>query len=491
MSIKELAEWHQKNPIAPYEPEQSYNGPRDSGETIRAATGTETYNNSVTISSKTLSTDTVKESERWYSTGAWGYHKHYEVIWTESTGTVYTYDASVRADNTFNINFVGQTADNSSVSVSSVNNIELNGNIGNTQLYENTANGVTARTEKGTVSISSQKGSLLQSGGGIYAEDVYLNAAKDMQGMTIVAGDTVNLSAINLMESHNDSAQHSIDVSIKGAGLAKGNVVLGNIGSVTTNATGSSMPINDKGEKTTGVTGLVSIATSAVEGNITQANDSLIVSDRIDLSSKNGAIYGQKQANGSITALRLYAGQQSSGTDSDTGMVNASALESISLEQVDGKLRLGRIYATRGDVTLKIAQGSVEDALPYVANSRGTAEEMLARWKSLGIIASDSSDTENAAMIAAKTKQNQSVYANNDEYTVWDTYALLYAVQDNLVNPDTSVLPESSDKEPNIIGHNITINVGDSVGLNSDTPQRIDMNTLVANDDSGNNLNMV
>ena len=311
--------------------------------------GTETYNNSVTISSKTLSTDTVKESERWYSTGAWGYHKHYEVIWTESTGTVYTYDASVRADNTFNINFVGQTADNSSVSVSSVNNIELNGNIGNTQLYENTANGVTARTEKGTVSISSQKGSLLQSGGGIYAEDVYLNAAKDMQGMTIVAGDTVNLSAINLMESHNDSAQHSIDVSIKGAGLAKGNVVLGNIGSVTTNATGSSMPINDKGEKTTGVTGLVSIATSAVVGNITQANDSLIVSDRIDLSSKNGAIYGQKQANGSITALRLYAGQQSSGTDSDTGMVNASALESISLEQVDGKLRLGRIYATRGD----------------------------------------------------------------------------------------------------------------------------------------------
>ena len=490
MSNKELAEWHQKNPIAPYEPEQSYNGPRDSGETIRAATGTETYNNSVTISSKTLSTDTVKESERWYSTGAWGYHKHYEVIWTESTGTVYTYDASVRADNTFNINFVGQTADNSSVSVSSVNNIELNGNIGNTQLYENTANGVTARTEKGTVSISSQKGSLLQSGGGIYAEDVYLNAAKDMQGMTIVAGDTVNLSAINLMESHNDSAQHSIDVSIKGAGLAKGNVVLGNIGSVTTNATGSSMPINDKGEKTTGVTGLVSIATSAVEGNITQANDSLIVSDRIDLSSKNGAIYGQKQANGSITALRLYAGQQSSGTDSDTGMVNASALESISLEQVDGKLRLGRIYATRGDVTLKIAQGSVEDALPYVANSRGTAEEMLARWKSLGIIASDSSDTENAAMIAAKTKQNQSVYANNDEYTVWDTYALLYAVQDNLVNPDTSVLPESSDKEPNIIGHNITINVGDSVGLNSDTPQRIDMNTLLAKDDSGNYLNL-
>ena len=171
-------------------------------------------------------------------------------------------------------------------------------------------------------------------------------------------------------------------------------------------------------------------------------------------------------------------------------MVNASALESISLEQVDGKLRLGRIYATRGDVTLKVAQGSVEDALPYVANSRGTAEEMLARWKSLGIIASDSSDTENAAMIAAKTKQNQSVYANNDEYTVWDTYALLYAVQDNLVNPDTSVLPESSDKEPNIIGHNITINVGDSVGLNSDTPQRIDMNTLLAKDDSGNYLNL-
>lgn len=490
ISNKELAEWHQTHPIDPFEPGQSYNGSRDSGETIRVTTGSETYKNSVTISSNTLDTDTVKESERWYSTGLWGYHKHYEVIWTESTGTVYTYDASVKADNTFNINFVGHAADSASVTVNSTNNIELNGNIGNTQLYQDSVNGVTMRTEKGTVSISSQKGSLLQSGGAIYAADVYLNAAKDMQGISIVAGDSVNLSAINLMESQNDTAQQSIDIKIKGAGLAKGNVVLGNIGSVTTGASGSSMPINAKGEKTTGITGSVTISTSAVEGNITQAAGSLMVSDRIDLHSQNGAIYGQKQADGSVTALRLYAGQQSSGTDSPTGMVNASALGDIALEQVNGNLRLGRIYATRGDVILNVPQGSVEDALPYVANDRGTDEERLARWRSLGIIAGDSSDTENAAMIAAKTKQLQSANDNNNEYAVWDTYALLYAIQDSLLNPDTSVLPESSDKEPNIIGHNITINVADSVGLNSDTPQRIDMNTLLAKDEGGNYLNL-
>ena len=488
VSTEQIAEWHKQNPIPPIEPGQSYNGPRNSGETIRVATGTEAYNNYVTVSSKQLNTDTVKESERWYSSGLWGYHKHYEVIWTESTGTLYTYDAVVKADNTFNINFVGHAADNASVTVSSLNNIELNGNIGNTQLYENTTNGVTTRTEKGTVSISSQKGSLLQNGGGIYAADVYLEAAKDMQGMTIVAGDTVNLNAINLMESQNDGAQHSIDISIKAAGLAKGNVVLGNVGSVTTGAGGSSMPINDKGEKTTGVTGLVNIATRGVEGNITQADDSLIVSDRIDLSTTNGSIYGQKQADGSITALQLYAGQQPTGADTLSASVNASAKGDIAIEQLDGNLRVGRIYSAAGDVSLTISQGSVEDALPYVAYNGGDADAALAKWRLLGIIEGDSTDKENAEMLAAKNFQNSS--AEQDAYEAWDAYALLYAIQDSIVNPVTSALPDTSEKDPNVIGHNITITVADSVGINMNTPQRIDMDTLLAKDSSGNYLNL-
>ena len=482
VSTEQIAEWHSTHTIDPYEPGQSYNGPRDSGETIRVATGTEDYNNYVTISSKQLNTDTVKESERWYSSGLWGYHKHYEVIWTESTGTLYTYDAVVRADNTFNINFVGHDADNASVTVSSLNNIELNGNIGNTKLYETTTDNTIVRQEKGTVNITSQNGSLIQSGGALYGADIDLTAAKDMQNITIVAGDVVNVSAVNSMTTPSELVQNNLTLNVQGAYLAKGNVVLGNLGSVVTSEAGSSVPLNASGAKTTGVTGLVSINAAGSEGNIFQKSGSLIVSDRIDLSTTNGSIYGQKQADGSVTALQLYAGQQPTGADTLNASVNASAKGDIALEQRDGNLRVGRIYSAAGDVSLTISQGSVEDALPYVANNRGDADAALAKWRLLGIIESDSSDAENAEMLAAKNFQNTS--AKLGAYEAWDAYGLLYAIQDSIVNPGTSALPDTSDKDPNVIGHNITINVADSVGINSGVVKKIDTNTLLDKDEA-------
>ncbi|MGM9583851.1 MAG: hypothetical protein ACI3WU_09050, partial [Phascolarctobacterium sp.] len=488
ISTKELAEWHKQHPIEPSEPGQSYQGERDSGEIIRNTAATASYDNYVTIASTKLAGDTVIESERKYASGLWGYHKHYEVIWTESTGTVYTYDASVRADNSFNINFVGYTAENANINITSGKDINLTGNIGNTELYKANTNTGTALTEKGTVSISSSAGSLLQSNGAIYAANVSLAAAKDMENISIVAGDTVKLSALNLMNSHDDRGQNSLDIKVQGAGVAKGNVVLGNMGSVTSDAGGSSMPINSAGEKTTGVTGSVTLAISGSEGNISQAADSLIVADRIDLTTTNGSIYGQKQADGTVTALQLYAGQQPLGSDTLSASVNAKAKGDITLEQVAGNMRLGRVYSGTGDVSLTVAQGSMEDALPYVANDRGTAEEMLARWRSLGIIEGDSSDAENAAMLAAKNFQNTS--AKLGAYEAWDAYALLYAIQDKIVNPDTSALPETSDKDPNVIGHNITINVADSVGINSGVVKKIDTNTLLDKDANGNYINL-
>ena len=487
ISTKELAEWHKQHPTEPSEPGQSYQGERNSGEIIRNTGTSASYNNYVTIASTELDGDTVIESERKYASGLWGYHKHYEVIWTESTGTVYTYDASVKADHTFNINFVGYTAENANINITSGKDITLAGNIGNTELYKNTINAETTLTEKGTVSISSSAGSLLQSKGMIYAANVSLAAAKDMENISIVAGDTLNLSALNLMSSKDDSAQQSLAINVKGSGLAKANVVLGNMGSVTTGAGGSSMPINSAGEKTTGVTGSVALTVSGVEGNISQAVDSLIVADRIDLATTNGSIYGQKQADGTVTALRLYAGQAPLGPDTLTASLNASAKGDITLEQVAGNMRLGRIYSGTGDVSLTASQGSVEDALPYVANDRGTVEEMLVKWRSLGIVAGDSSDAENAAMLAAKTKQNQG--AQLDAYEAWDAYALLYALQDSIVNPDSSVL-QTSDKDPNVIGHNITISVADCVGMNSDTETKIDASTLLEKDEHNNYINL-
>ena len=478
ISEQELAQWTVDNNPTPIESGTNKTQQRPDGQTVREGTTGGSY---VQISHKdNENVVTTKESERRYSSGLWGYYKHYEVVWTSEKGTLYTYDASIQADNSIGISFIGSS--NGDVNITSLNNIELTGNIGNTKLYETTTDNTTVRQEKGTVNITSQNGSLIQSGGALYGADIDLTAAKDMQNITIVAGDVVNVSAVNSMTAPSDLVQNNLALNVQGAYLAKGNVVLGNLGSVITSEAGSSVPLDASGAKSTGVTGLVSINAAGSEGNISQKSGSLIVSDRIDLSTTNGSIYGQKQANGSITALRLYAGQQPTGADTLSASVNAAAKGDIALEQLDVNLRVGRIYSAAGDVSLTISQGSVEDALPYVANNHGDSDAVLAKWRLLGIIEGDSTDKENADMLAAKNFQNSS--AQKSAYEAWDAYALLYAIQDSIVNPGASALPDTSEKDPNVIGHNITINVADSVGINSGVVKKIDTNTLLDKDEA-------
>lgn len=478
ISEQELAQWTVDNNPTPIESGTNKTQQRPDGQTVREGTTGGSY---VQISHKdNENVVTTKESERRYSSGLWGYYKHYEVVWTSEKGTLYTYDASIQADNSIGISFIG--SGNGDVNITSLNNIELTGNIGNTKLYETTTDNTTVRQEKGTVNITSQNGSLIQSGGALYGADIDLQAAKDMQNITIVAGDVVNVSAVNSMTAPSDLVQNNLALNVQSAYLAKGNVVLGNLGSVITSEAGSSVPLNASGAKSTGVTGLITLNATGSEGNISQKSGSLIVSDRIDLSTANGSIYGQKQTDGSVTALQLYAGQQPTGADTLSASVNAAAKGDIALEQLDGNLRVGRIYSAAGDVSLTISQGSVEDALPYVANNGGDADAALAKWRLLGIIEGDSSDAENAEMLAAKNFQNTS--AKLGTYEAWDAYGLLYAIQDRIVNPGTSALPDTSDKDPNVIGNNITINVADSVGINSGVVKKIDTNTLLDKDEA-------
>jgi hypothetical protein len=58
----------------------------------------------------------------------------------------------------------------------------------------------------------------------------------------------------------------------------------------------------------------------------------------------------------------------------------------------------------------------------------------------------------------------------------WTINSLLYAIQDNIINPTSGV--DTSSKAPNIVGKNITLNVGDSAGLNGATVTTIDLKTL-------------
>ena len=590
-SIEDLTRWEQE---LPYVPVTTGSIDRNKGETI-VDTGLSNFTSSMTHTTNTYSSTLTKEQEKYYSTGLWGYYKHYEVTWTRSNGTTHTYNAQIKADNPIDVQFIGSSAVNAHVNVDTVANVELTGNVGNTKLYES-ADG-SSHGLKGSINIHSQNGSLIQTGGSLYGSDIELVAGKDMQNISVTAGDTVNLSAVNAMSNQSLLGQNTIDVTVNAAYLAKGNVILGNMG--------SALPIKDGDGKvigynpltgSTGITGIVNLNVTGSEGNISQKDGNVcIVSDRINLTSSNGAIYGQKsvdeQGNVSYTALKLYAGQQPMGLDTLDASVNASAKGDIYLEQTAGNMRIGTIYSTDGDVSLKVTNGSVEDALPYVSNDRGDADDMLARWKNLGIIAGDadavdakvktddlasynetrfqeylnlkalSERTEEqqvqyeayeaeyapylkadgsldavaynkdsqwnqyqnsvkfefaqyqelkgkADRTEAETKQLESLtqkygeYADFDAYlaseqvqkrkdaiysenygtyNTWDPYALLYAIQDSLVNPDSSAL-STSDKAPNIIGHNITINVSDSVGMNSGETKRINVDTLLDKD---------
>lgn len=589
-SIEDLTRWEQE---LPYVPVTTGSIDRNKGETI-VDTGLSNFTSSMTHTTNTYSSTLTKEQEKYYSTGLWGYYKHYEVTWTRSNGTTHTYNAQIKADNPIDVQFIGSSAANAHVNVDTVSNVELTGNVGNTKLYES-ADG-SSHELKGSINIHSQNGSLIQTGGSLYGSDIELVAGKDMQNISVTAGDNVNLSAFNIMQNATDIAQNTITIGVKSAYGAQGNVTLGYMGSVIKNGENYTFPVNS-----TGITGVVDVT---AEGDISQKSEVnghkySIVSDRINLTSSNGAIYGQKsvdeQGNVSYTALKLYAGQQPMGLDTLDASVNASAKGDIYLEQTAGNMRIGTIYSTDGDVSLKVTNGSVEDALPYVSNDRGDADDMLARWENLGIIAGDadavdakvktddlasynetrfqeylnlkalSERTEEqqvqyeayeaeyapylkadgsldavaynkdsqwnqyqnsvkfefaqyqelkgkADRTEAETKQLESLtqkygeYADFDAYlaseqvqkrkdaiysenygtyNTWDAYALLYAIQDSLVNPDSSTL-STSDKAPNIIGHNITINVADSVGINSGVEKRIDVTTLLEKDSNNN-----
>ena len=466
-SMDKLAEWTEKHPNEYVEKSDDPNKstPRQNGETIRIDTSTD--KNTVTVKKDTFNSSLTLDGVSYSKSGLWGYTHKTTATWTTSTGTRYTYDASIKADNPIGIKFIGQDAKDGKVSVSSTGtgDIYMTGDIGNTKLYETTVDDNTSRNEKGTVSISAKGGSLIQSGGSLYGENINLAARKDMQDIQIIAGDTVNVSAIHDATGLDTLEQNTIDLTINGQGAAKGNVILGDIGSVSNNAY-----LKDN----TGITGHVTIKTTGTEGTISQKEDSAIVADRIDLTSENGSIYGKTKAD----TLKVNAGQQPMGLDTLSASVNATAKGDISLEQITGDMRIGHILSKEGDVNLNIAHGSVVDALPYDTDDRGDADDLVARWKALGLI-----DGGNGDMVASKTKLNSK--KNLGDYKVWNQNELLYTIQDSVVNPTSDNLKKTSSKDPNVVGKNITITVADSVGLNSDTAKEILVNDGIK-DTNGN-----
>lgn len=385
------------------------------------------------------------ESERYYSTGLFGCHKHHEVTWKEETGSTDTYFASAKADYPIEVKFLGQKAEESVVKVHNVmGGIEMSGSIGNTQLYEGTdAAGNITHNTKGTVVINSGRidvgEPVKQSGGALYGRIISVAGTGNLENINIAAGDDVYLKLKSWSQAGGE-----VTVNVSNLAGAKGRLHLD----------ANSGELSESGYRWK----LLDITNSSSNGDIIYAGYNAIEADRINLTAANGSIYGDGGS-----ALKIKAGQNAAGDDSLSASINVKAKGDINIEQVEGNLRLGRVYSSTGDVTLKSA-GSIIDALPEEATAKGSEESRLQRWKNIGLI-----EGGNSRLQEIKSRLNKEKGLGS--YTTWDKTALLYAISESILQKTAESLDQTSTKDPNIIGRNITLTANGSIGQRGETKE--------------------
>lgn len=385
------------------------------------------------------------ESERYYSTGLFGCHKHHEVTWKEETGSTDTYFASAKADYPIEVKFLGQKAEESVVKVHNVmGGIEMSGSIGNTQLYEGTdAAGNITHNTKGTVVINSGRidvgEPVKQSGGALYGRIISVAGTGNLENINIAAGDDVYLKLKSWSQAGGE-----VTVNVSNLAGAKGRLHLD----------ANSGELSESGYRWK----LLDITNSSSNGDIIYAGYNAIEADRINLTAANGSIYGDGGS-----ALKIKAGQNAAGDDSLSASINVKAKGDINIEQVEGNLRLGRVYSSTGDVTLKSA-GSIIDALPEEAAAKGSEESRLQRWKNIGLI-----EGGNSRLQEIKSRLNQEKGLGS--YAAWDKTALLYAISESILQKTAASLDQTSKKDPNVIGRNITLTANGSIGQRGETKE--------------------
>ena len=385
------------------------------------------------------------ESERYYSTGLFGCHKHHEVTWKEETGSTDTYFASAKADYPIEVKFLGQKAEKSVVKVHNVmGGIEMSGSIGNTQLYEGTdAAGNITHNTKGTVVINSGRidvgEPVKQSGGALYGRIISVAGTGNLENINIAAGDDVYLKLKSWSQAGGE-----VTVNVSNLAGAKGRLHLD----------ANSGELSESGYRWK----LLDITNSSSNGDIIYAGYNAIEADRINLTAANGSIYGDGGS-----ALKIKAGQNAAGDDSLSASINVKAKGDINIEQVEGNLRLGRVYSSTGDVTLK-STGSIIDALPEEAAAKGSEESRLQRWKNIGLI-----EGGNSRLQEIKSRLNQEKGLGS--YAAWDKTALLYAISESILQKTAASLDQTSKKDPNVIGRNITLTANGSIGQRGETKE--------------------
>ena len=412
----------------------------NNGSTVMDYTHTETTEHVYTVES-----DTVDHS------GVFGCHENHHVIWTETWGELETYYADVKADQYINISFVGNDANTAKIDITSPFGVDITGNIGNTQVYKNEG----AVTEKGLIGIKAGMSSIVQNSGNLYGSGIELRANQGIKDINIVAGDNVALLLLNMGSEYVADA----NITVNSAVGAKGNLLL-----LTSDS--------DVGQIGSKAWKNLDITNNSNQGDIISKSNN-INAKRVNLNTNNGSIYGI-DGGGQKAAFLVNVGQLPSTGASLSASLNASAYGDINIKQANGDLSLGRVYSKTGDVTLEATTGSLVDALPTEVSNKGTIEERVARWKSLGMIDGEGNNT-----VLLNIKKRLTEAQGLASYEGYDENALLYTVAESIVNPSGSNLTKTSSKDPNIIGHNITLIAGDSIGYNSGKTKEFQLNGIL------------
>ena len=416
--------------FGPIKTSDSANNPKPNGEyigtinnsTVNTSDFSVIYDNKVLDNSKTG----PGEPERW-SSGFLGWFKWERYTWTRHTGTSQQYVASVKADNSIKIGFIGH--DNGNINVNSNGSVDINGKL--------------ASTAGGSINLTSNNGSITQNGVNMVSDNVNLIAQTGINNIGITSiGDTVNLSAAN-------NKSGDIDITVAGAYGKAGNVLVGSI-------------VNSGNDE---------IHLTA-DGNINQSgNAASIIGKRIDLSSINGAI-------GNNGTLQIKAGTEVvDATDSLSASINANAKGDINLTQTEGDMRVGQIKSEHGNVTINVTEGNVVDALPDgEIIDRGDTDALIQKWKDLGLISGEGSYTakqkqdvdEYKQQVADEFKQYKDLDAYYQKNELTDTEKAAYESYKNAKASYDSLTKEFKDYQNQSIYYTDDKNIPQKAGYKTD-----------------------
>ena len=392
---------------------------------------------------------------------------------TYTQGSTRAFQHSIKADYPIAIKFI---KGNGGINLVTQSDLQLESNVIN---------------NKGNVIITSKEGSIEQSAGKIYADNIWLNAATGIGTENAITqsmqSDKGTLSAVT-----EEGDIKLVSKNIAGASNANLNVTA----------------ITDSGD--------VSLTTDA--SILQSGNEVDIKGSRIYLVSNYGSI-GTKNA-----ALKINAGQEiTKPGDTLSASVNTKAKGDVALNQTIGDMRIGTIVSYTGDVYLT-STGSVLDVLPPGGTEKvsDSTKNLIKKWKELGIISENGEDNSAEKKQEALTAYKNSVYSAYDRYTNlkknfsnnddtssdlyneyltlkekfgnyssadkwleaqnkdkdsqwyylqnevvygWTQDALLYAIQDSIINREegSTIVPKSAN-DANITARNIYINAGGGIG---------------------------